>query len=124
MHSSEQAKRYYRKNWKIHERCLIPNATHVQQPVDQHIGNYIGKHVMNKYWKYGESLLDEIDAGTRDETDKIGLAEMRGKICEWTNEAVIKARKERDLLRHAWINFGLYLPMDGSKDGDIDTIVK
>jgi len=29
----------------------------------------------------------------------------------------------KELLRHSWVNFVLFLPMDGSKGGDISTIV-
>ena len=123
MRSSQQAKSYYKQNWKICERSLIANATHCQQPVDQHVGSFIQDYVANKYWHFGESLLDEIDVGKRLESDKVGIREMRKHICEWTDQAIVAANKQSNLLRHAWTNFGLYLPLDGSKDGDIDTIV-
>ena len=43
---------------------------------------------------------------------------------KWTHAAIVDASKNTNELRHAWINFGLYLPMDGSEDGNIDSIVK
>ena len=87
------------------------------------IGNFIGKFVEEKYLKHGEKLLDEIDEGKTEETDKVGIKTIRALTRKWTNEAVMAANDKPDLLRHAWTNFGLYLPIDGSKDGDINTIV-
>ena len=70
-----------------------------------------------------EKLLDDIDDGKRSEFDKkIGAKEKRELICQWTNEAMIHINKKSESFRHAWINFGLYLPMSGEKDGDVDTI--
>ena len=122
MHSSDQAKRSYIHHWKIHERSLIANATHIQQPVDQHVGNFLQTHISNDYWDWGESLLDEIDAGLRSEDDKVGIKIKRAKICEFANKAIEAAREKPDLFKHAWINFGLYLPLSGEQDGDIATL--
>ena len=122
MHSTVQARGIYKRLWKIIERQLIPNATHVQQPVDQHFGHFIQQFIANKYWLFGESILDEIDAGKRGEKETVGIAVKREKICEWTAEAVKAARKKPNLFKHAWINFGLYLPLNGEQDGDISTI--
>ena len=77
MHSTIQAKRTYARLWKVHERALIPNATHVQQPVDQHVGNFIQEYVAGKYWDYGEESLDEIDDGKREDGDKVGIKAIR-----------------------------------------------
>ena len=92
--------------------------------MDQHIGNYIQEFVGDKYWEFGEELLDEIDAGRRNASDKIGSKKLRELVCQWTSEAVIAANESPNKFRHAWINFGLYLPLDGSKDSDESTIVK
>ena len=63
------------------------------------------------------------DEGKREETDKVGIKTIRALTCKWTSEAVIAANNKPYLLRHAWTNFGLHLPIDGSKDGDISTVV-
>ena len=124
MHSSQQARLAYARLWGIHDRHLIPNGTHVQQPVDQHIGNHIGRFIADKYWQFGEKLLDEIDDGKSEEEVKVGAKKKRELICKWSAEAVKATKKEKDLLRHAWINFGLYLPVNGSLDGDVDAIAR
>lgn len=125
MHSTPQAKRIYIRNWNIHERSLIPNATHCQQPVDQHIGKQIQQYVARQYWKKGEDLLNDIESGARKVTDKkLGAKEKRALICKWTNEAMIHINKKSDSFRHAWTNFGLYLPLNGESDGDRNTIVR
>ena len=124
MHSTDQAKRCYARKWSIYERDLIPNATHVQQPVDQHLGNYLQNYIARKYWEFGENLLDEVDAGKRDENDKVGAKEKRELLCKCANEAIEEARKQKELLRHSWTNFGLYLPLNGESDGDTNTLVR
>ena len=48
---------------------------------------------------------------------------MRGLICEWTNQAITQSRKHTHLFKRSQKNFGLHLPYDGSKDGDIDLMV-
>ena len=57
-------------------------------------------------------------------SDKVGIKVKKAMICKWANEAMIEARKKHNMLRHAWINFGLYLPINGEKDDDMDTIAK
>ena len=66
--------------------------------------------------------MDEIDDGKRSEKDKVGAKERRGLIVKWAAEAVAAARNKPNLFKHEWINFGSYLPMDGSKDGDMHSI--
>ena len=123
-HSSDHGKRSYARLWNIHERSLTANATHIQQPVDQHCGSYLQKYIQNKYWDFAEDLMDKEDAGKWPKGQKVGIKKKRQLIVQWPYEAVKASRKHPRLFKHSWNNFGLYLPMDGSKDGDITTIVR
>ena len=120
-HSSESDKEKYKKK-KIDIRQLIPLATHIQQPVDQHVGVAIKNIMKKKYFDYKECILDEVDDGKRDEDDKINTKTMRYKFCEFAYEAVKIVKEKDNLLRKSWMNFGIELPMDGSLDGDISTL--
>ena len=68
--------------------------------------------------------MDEIDAGKRSAEDKVGAKQKRALIVKWADEAVVAAKRKPNLFKHAWINFGSYLPMYRSKDGDIESIVQ
>ena len=103
MHSTDPQKLRHKRLYKIHERSSIPNATHVQQPVDQHVGCFIQEYVAEKYWRWGEKLLDDEDDGKRDGMKKEGIKTVCAKVCEWTNEAVIEARKRPQRFRHGLI---------------------
>ena len=116
----DQIKRLQKK--QIHCRELLPGCTHIQQPVDQHIGRYLQTNIQKQYYNFVESLWDEIDEGKRDEKDKVGAKDMRGKIFEFAYNAAKDLKSRKHLIESSWINFGLDLPLDGSKDNDISTI--
>ena len=114
-----------RKQWaekKIIERSLIPNATHIQQPVDQHVGVAYKDNVKDKYEDWVEIVWDKWDKKII--TKKISAKERRAKICELSFEAAKELKQKQHLLESAWINLGVDLPFDGSKDGDVTTIHK
>ena len=108
---------------KMQIRNLIPNATHIQQPVDQHIGLFFQNHLKKKFWQYKEKLLDDIENGERDKNEKDGRKIMRHNLIKWTTEAIIMLKNNDKLIKRSWINFGSELPDNGSDDADISTIV-
>ncbi len=42
---------------------MIPNATHLQQPIDQHCGVTIKNEAKRLFWNYSESVMDDIASG-------------------------------------------------------------
>lgn len=121
--TDQQAERLKRKN-KIHHRSLIPNATHCQQMVDQNFGVTLKKDIKSQYWEWGESLLDQVDEGERKMDEKEGAQMKRAKIFEFAYNAAERISQNHHLIRKSWDNFGVGLPLDGSKDGDIETLHK
>ena len=119
--SEEQTQKYISRN-KIHTRKLIPNATHLQQMVDQNVAVCLKNDIKNQYWDWGEELLDDVEAGLGDYDDKVSAKEKRAKIVEFTYYAAERLSRKLNLIRKSWINFGIDLPMDGSKDSDPSTI--
>ena len=69
----EQAQRL-RSRKRAHPRPLIPNASHIQQQVEQHVG------------------------------------------------VTLKNQETVSVVCYSFTNFGLYLPMDGRRDMDIDML--
>eukprot|EP01083_Nonionella_stella_P272209 922895_1 len=122
-HSTDEQILKEARHWRVHERWLLKNCTHLQQPVDQHCGHWMQKFIQTKYWHFGEQLLDEVDCEERKEDDKVGAKEKRGLIVKWASEAMDESRKLDKMFKNAWVNFGLYLPIDGSKDKELETIV-
>ena len=48
---------------------------------------------------------------------KVGAKERRAEIVEFAYNATQGMSTRKRLLQSCWTNFGLYLPLDGSKDG-------
>ncbi len=65
VHSTDEQKKKYVQRHKIHERSLLQNCTHLQQPVDQHVGKFLQEKLQQKYWEWGETLLDNVEEGKR-----------------------------------------------------------
>eukprot|EP01083_Nonionella_stella_P295656 1004761_1 len=103
-HSSDQQKRAYQRCHKILIRDLIPNATHVQQPVDQHVGVTLKNDMKAEYRQYYEGLLDEIQNGVREATDRVGAKGMREKVFEFAFKAAQSMKQRTHLLKSSWIN--------------------
>ena len=110
------------KKKKINERRGVPDGTHIWQAVDQNVGVFMQTDIQEQYFDFAEEILDEVDEGTRDESDKVGAKQMREKIVEFAFNSAKKLSQKKHLLESAWTNFGIDLPLDGSKDGDIKTI--
>ena len=47
---------------------------------------------------------------------------MRSKIFEFAYKAAKDLKSRTHLIESSWNNFGLNLPLDASKDGDVSTI--
>ncbi len=121
-HSTEQQAAYLKRK-NIHIRPLLPEATHIQQQVDNHIGIFIKRDMKQSYWEWSESILDEVDDDDRDpDTEKVSMKEVRGKIFEFAFNACEKLSRKTHLLESSYINWGIELPEDGSLDGDVSTI--
>ena len=81
------------------------------------------KNDMKKQYRdFVESVFDEIDDGDRDEDDKAGTKDMRAKTFEFAFQAVNRMKSRTHLLESSFTNFGVDLPLDGSKDSSEETI--
>ena len=121
-HSTPAQVQTLKERHNIHIRPLLENASHIQQQVDQHVGNTMKEDIKTQYFYYAEGIMDEMDNGTRAATDKITAKQRRAKIFEFAYKAAQRLKERKNLLEKSWINWGLYLPMDGSKDGDESTL--
>jgi len=104
-------------------RCLIRNCSHIQQPIDQHVGKYfksILKKLLSKF-----SYLYETICQFSDEID-INLSKWRQIVVRLVvkGSQIFQRTQNMYILPLSWVNFGLYLPLDGSKDKDLDTLHK
>ena len=122
-HSTQSQKDRLIEREKIHERDLIPNATHIQQMVDQHVGVTIKNKAKKEYRRRCENIMDDIDSGAKPENFKVDSKGKRRMLVECVYEAVRDVgENHKGMIEKSWQNFGLDLPMDGSKDGDVNTL--
>ena len=77
-HSSEKQIKLLSKRGRIEVRALTPNASHVQQPVDQNVGLTMKNDIKSQYRRYVDEVYSEFDKGER--TEKVGAQERRAKI--------------------------------------------
>ena len=119
-HSTQQQKQSLATNKKINNRDLTPDATHMQQAVDQNVGVWLQDRTCDLYEDFVDTVYDDFDKGKR--TEKVGTKEKRdvmlGLIYKSGKELALKPH----LIQSSWNNFGVDLPFDGSKDGDVSTI--
>ena len=121
VHGNEEQQQALERK-KINERNLIPNATHIQQPVDQHVGVWYKDQVKDLYGDWVEEVWDKWDKKII--TKKVSSKERRAKICELSFECAKQLAEQQHLMQASWINLGVDLPFDGSKDGDATTLHK
>ena len=105
----------------IHQRPLIANATHFQQPVDQNVGNSIKAWMDSFYYDWVLDVEEKYDAG--ETTKKVGIKEKRAKIFKFAQDAFNKLKNHPRLIEKSWTNFGVELPWDGSEDDKDSTVV-
>ncbi len=113
----------YAKLYGIFGRCLIRNASHIQQPIDQHIGIFLKNRIKqnletwmcnnNRFNSFGQ-LLDIDTQKWREITARFVLDAVQS----------IESMQNSHVLTLAWVNYGLFLKLDGSQDGDIETLHK
>ncbi len=84
------------------------------------MGKSIKGDCKREYRRFVESVWKDFDNGVR--TRSVKPKEMRANICKWLFNAAQKNNDNKKLLRTSFINFGLYLPMSGEKDGDKDSL--
>ena len=104
-------------------RCLLRNASHIQQPVDQHVGilfKSIFKKLLRKVCFAIDSMcnLQNTVALTPAKWRQICL-----RICRQTL-TIMHAPINIHIFVCAWINFGLFNRLDGSQDSDPKTLHK
>ena len=121
VHLNQELANRFASMYGIFIRCLIKNASHLQQPVDQHIGNLIKRWLVSDIELLVMTLERAINLGI---TEKIVKSTWRELMIVFLSKALSKINQQEytKVILSAWINFGLYLPLDGSLDGDPSTI--
>ena len=66
--------------------------------------------------------MDQVDEGERKMDEKEGASMKRAKLCEFAYNAAERISQNHHLIKSTWDNFGVGLPLDRSKDGDIETL--
>ncbi len=104
-------------------RCLLRNASHIQQPIDQHIGETVKKIIKGKLEKW-------IGSANRYNSYGVEVALSKQKWRQVLARFVLEASREieadanKHMLALSWQNYGLYLPLNGSLDKEISTLHK
>ena len=104
-------------------RCLLRNCSHIQQPIDQHVGKYF-KAILKKLL-VGFSYMYEQMCEICEDID-INLSKWRQIVVRIVVQGsrIFQRTENMYILPLSWVNFGLYLPLDGSQDRDINTLHK
>ena len=102
--------------------CLIANASHLQQPVDQNIGNQV-KLNMNNFLDDKVIYMERLNELGSDQV--VSVSKFREYLISYVAQSVLKLNKERHRYLHiaSWINYGLYLPLDGHLDDEPLTLL-
>ncbi len=112
---------HYAHFYGIFIRCLLRNASHIQQPIDQHVGIFIRNILIHLLEKVIISNNRYHSFGTELQLNKQKWREMiAGLVVRAIDE--IELRKNLCVLVMAWINFGLYLNHNMTEDGNINTL--
>lgn len=132
-HMDRHAVRAYKK-YGMGLRYLIPRSTHLCQPVDQMVGKCIKdkmKKAFRQWRRQKEAALlkkaemegKTYDVVSRTRGNKATLSEMRRMVARWLADAVADVNANHtDMIRAAWRNTGLMLPMDGSNDDELEAV--
>ncbi len=102
-------------------RCLLKNASHLQQPVDQHIGLLLKRRIKSNIHLW---LIRSNRFVAHTKVVKVDAQKWREMVCRFVVDAVAELDhpKYLNIFVLSWVNYGLYLPLDGSADGDINTL--
>ena len=122
VHLDEKLAKDYSKLFGIYMRCLLKNASHFQQPVDQHVGIWIKNLIINNLSTWTNNLNAFYSFGRG--VSELKLGKWREFVIRFVAEAIqkIETVANRIVLIFAWVNLGVYLPLDGSLDGDDTTL--
>ena len=120
-HLRRDVAKKYAVKYGIFLRCLMKNGSHLQQPVDQHVGYFIKRLVLKLLSRWFSQLERAAALGKQLSIDLQRWREITAGLVGRAMRLIGNDRY-RGLLINAWVNFGLYLPLDGSIDGEIDTL--
>ncbi len=102
-------------------RCLLRNASHIQQPVDQHLGILLKNIIKERFELW---MMNNDELRTFGVELGIDMPKWRQFIARFTDEAVTELHKPKykHVFAASWINYGIYLLLNNSEDGDISTL--
>ena len=121
VHLNVQIASEYAKKYGIFIRCLLKNASHLQQPIDQHIGLLLKKRIKEgiQQWLIKSNIVRQHNINF-----KITAQKWREMVVSFVKKGVkdLDDRKYLNVFVLAWWNYGLYLNLDGNEDGDVNTL--
>ena len=121
VHLNAEIAHRYATRYGIFIRCLLRNASHIQQPIDHHVGQLMKRIIKQKIesWVSKSYRIASLDTCLQVTDPK-----WRQMVIAFVIQAVreLKDEKYLDVFVAAWINYGLYLMLDGSDDEKIETL--
>ncbi len=121
VHLDEKVAEEHANLYGIFVRCLLRNASHIQQPIDQHVGIFVKNNIKRKI----ESWIAECNTFNQLGSElKYDKQKWRSLIARFVSDAIqeIQQNQNKDVLTSSWCNYGLFLMTDGSEDGNITNL--
>ncbi len=124
VHLNKEIAADYAKKYGIYLRFSIRNASHIQQPVDQHVGVLVKDLVKHNLKKLLHNHQQFISFG-QDIT--LRKHKWRQIVARFVHQALTDINLHaKDCLCIAWINYGLFLSTksgdENNRDGDIKSL--
>ena len=121
VHLNDVVAQAFAANYGIFIRCLIRNASHIQQPVDQNVGQLIKVWLVVMIEEWVCELERLHNCGSDYVVDK---QTWREYVVGFVSRCIVRINSDefKHVILSSWINFGLHLPLDGSLDGDRSTL--
>ncbi len=101
-------------------RCLLRNCSHLQQPIDQHVGQYFKLILKKSLRKFSFQFNDlaNMTSGIA-----VGLSKWREIVVKLVVMTMsIFNYNKKYILAKSYVNLGIYLLLNGTQDGLIETL--
>ena len=93
------------KGFGVEGRLLIPNSTHLMQPVDRHVGRTLQLGIMRKYGDLVSERSERKRKGVK--LRRLQLGDMRIKLMKWVKSVWDEMKTNEALMKRCWENMPL-----------------